>query len=269
MYIRELKEIRELGKVISCRDSFAEQLRYLKNAGAKFPYIMDVRSMAYMRIYNGSKDGAKTCHATIYAKNSPIILAMVSPLIEDFNIAEQTIEADRENRYFVTKDMEVYDKYAKIAKEDANKEPDKRRALILPQRQKFLIKPDSEEAKALFKDVREIYFRKFCPPDKVVFYPDGINFLPTGKDFVDNQKGSIVGYLWFWCPEYDSSLDSEGIYLGSDNQVFGMLPKTSEAASQREAPSLRVQEEKITSSKLEDINSLEDITSSLINFQKY
>src|SRR3989344_8607924 len=221
----DIQEIKGLGKVGIVYKSFDIQLNKFKEAGAKFPYVMDVRNIAYMRINKGPKDGVRTCHAPIYAKDSPIIIARVSPLIKDFKMAEQAVKANRKGNYFVTNDTEVYDKYAKIAEKDKSKDPEKRRALILPSKEKYLIKQNSEEAQALFKDVREEYFETFCK--------NGINFYPVSKDFVNNQKGSLVESLWFWRPSDDSGLDGYNKYLYNDYGAFGLLLETSEAGSKK------------------------------------
>src|SRR3989344_5685689 len=191
-------EIKGLGKVGIEYALFDIQLNKFKEAGTKFPYVMDVRNIAYMRLNEGPKDEARTCHAPIYAKDSPIIIAKVSPLIKDFKMAEQAVKSNRNNQYFTTNDTEIYNKYAKIAEKDKSKDPEKRRALILPSKEIYLIKPDSEEAQALFKDTRKEYFETFCK--------NGINFYPVNKDFVNNQKGSLVEYLWFGYPDIGSDL---------------------------------------------------------------
>jgi len=221
----DIQEIKGLGKVGIVYKSFDIQLNKFKEAGAKFPYVMDVRNIAYMRINKGPKDGARTCHAPIYAKDSPIIIARVSPLIKDFKMAEQAVKANRNGNYFVTEDTEIYDKYAEIAEKDKNKDPEKRMALILPSKEKYLIKPNSEEAQALFKDTRKEYFETFCK--------NGINFYPLDKDFVDRQKGSLVEYLWFGHPGYDSDLDGYYRDLNLDSRAFGVLSETSEAGSKK------------------------------------
>jgi len=230
----DTQEIKGLGKVGIVYNSFDKQLKEFKEAGAKFPYVMDIRNMAYMRLNKGSKDGARTCHAPIYAKDSPIIIARVSPLIKDFKMAEQAVKANRNGNYFVTNDTEVYDKYAEIAEKDKSKDPKKRSAFILPSKESsfilpskesYLIRQNSEEAQALFKDTKEEYFETFCK--------NGINFYPVSKDFVNNQKGSLVESLWFWRPSDDSGLDGYNKYLYNDYGAFGLLLETSEAGSKK------------------------------------
>src|SRR3989344_7649688 len=218
-------EIKGLGKVGMVCNSFDKQLKALDKAGAKFPYVMDVRNIAYMRLNKGPEDGARTCHAPIYAKDSPIILVRVSPLIKDFKMAEQAVKSNRNGNYFVTNDTEVYDKYAKIAEKDKSKNPEKRLALILPSKEKYIISPNSEEAQALFKDTGKEYFETFCK--------NGINFYPVNKDFVNSKKGSLVEYLWFRHPDFDSGLDGDDGDLSNDVSAFGVLSKTSEAGSKK------------------------------------
>ena len=192
---------------------------------------MDVRNMAYMRLNKGSVEGARTCHAPIYAKDSPIILARVSPLIKNFKMAERAVKANRNNQYFATENTEIYDEYAKIAEKDKSKNPSERRALILPSKKRYIISPNSEEAQALFKDTGKKYFETFCK--------NGINFYPVDKDFVNKQKGSLVEFLWFGHPDYDSDLLGSDRDLDCGNRAFGVLPETSEAGSKKiSAPTL-------------------------------
>ena len=221
-------QIKGLGKVGIEYAQFDIQLNKFKEAGAKFPYVMDVRNMAYMRLNKGPKDGARTCHAPIYAKNSPIIIARVSPLIKDFKMAEQAVKANKNNKYFTTNDTEVYDKYAEIAEKDKSKDPEKRMALILPSKETYLINPNSEEAQALFKDTEKEYFETFCK--------NGINFNPVDKDFVNKQKGTLVEYLWFGRPVNDSVLYGDDRDLSDGGRAFGVLSETSEAGSKKIAP---------------------------------
>ena len=221
----DTQEVKGLGNVGIVYNSFDKQLKEFKEAGAKFPYVMGVRNIAYMRLNKGPKDGARTCHAPIYAKDSPIILARVSPLIKDFKMAEQAVKANRNGKYFVTKDTEVYDIYAKIAEKDKSKNPSERRALILSSKEIYLIKPNSEEAQALFKDTRKEYFETFCK--------NGINFYPLDKNFINKQKGSLVEYLWFRHPGGGSGLVGDSRGLDDDCRAFGVLPETSEAGSKK------------------------------------
>ena len=221
----DTQEIKGLGKVGIVYNSFDKQLKEFKKAGAKFPYVMDIRNMAYMRLNKGLIDGARTCHAPIYAKDSPIIIARVSPLIKDFKMAEQAVKANKNNQYFVTENTEVYDKYAEIAEKDKSKDPEKRSAFILPSKEKYIISPNSEEAQALFKDTGKEYFETFCEK--------GIKFYPVSKDFVNNQKGSLVEYLWFRHPDFDSGLDGDDGDLSNDVSAFGVLSETSEAGSKK------------------------------------
>ena len=82
-----------------------------------------------------------------------------------------------------------------------------------------------KEAQALFKDTGKEYFKTFCK--------NGINFYPVDKDFVNRQKGSLVGYLWFRLPDGDSDLDGGNRDLDDGSRAFGVLPETSEAGSKK------------------------------------
>ena len=226
--IENLGKVKGLGEIKVCSASFDKQIISLKNAGAKFPYIISARDTAYMRLNDGLKDGTRTCHAPIYAKDSPIILAMVSPLISNLKMAKKAVEANRNNEYFATKDTEIYDKYAKIAETDKNKEPEKRKAIFLPEKEKFTIEKNSEAARTLFQDVRAQYFDEFVS--------NGINFYPINEEIVNKQKGTTINYLWFWHPDDGSGLVGYGRVLSLVSGAFGVLKETSEAGSRSKLP---------------------------------
>jgi len=218
-------EVEGLGKIVVSNAPLDSQIQQLKSAGAEFPHLITLRDVAYMRLHDGPKDATRACHAPIYAKDSPIVLAMISPLIEDMKMAEQAVKANRKGSYFVTLDTEVYDKYAEMAEADKSKEPVKRRALFLPERKVCVIQKGSETAQVLFQDVEEQYFDKFVR--------DGIKFYPIDASFVDVQKGTAVDYLWFWHPVDGSVLDGDGRSLSNGCRAFGVLKETGEASSQK------------------------------------
>lgn len=248
-----IQEIEGLGRIVECSvpilpafttPHFLDQLIELRKAGVG--YSISIRDCAYMRIHNGPRATTKTCHAPICARNSPIILAMVSPLIEDLRMAEQAAKGhrgylvtdhfvmpDRNGRYrwrsgvnsggfpadyFIRPDTEIYDKYAEMAEIDKNEEPEKRKAIVLPENKDFIIKRGSEIARTLFQDVEEQYFDKFAH--------DGIRFCPAGTSFVDAQKGTIIDVLLFSHPNHCSELDVSRLIYGMHG-TFGVLKKTS------------------------------------------
>ncbi|UZE93545.1 MAG: hypothetical protein IB618_02085 [Candidatus Pacearchaeota archaeon] len=224
--VKHIGKVKGLGEIIRVYAPFDEQLKTLKKAGAKYP--ISVRDCAYMRINGGSTDSTRTCHAPIYAKKSPIILAMISPLVEDLKMAEKAVQANRNGYYFVTKDLGIYDMYSKFAEEDKNKEPEKRRAVFLPERSRFSIKKGSETAETLFQDVETQYFDKFAQ-NKITFYP-------INSPYVDKQKGTVINYLWFGGPGGGSDLGGIGRGLLDDGvlRVFGVLGETGEASSRQQ-----------------------------------
>ena len=213
--VEKLGNIEGLGNIVSCYAPFDEQLKLLEKAGARFPYVMSVEQMACMRLNGGPLDPARTCLAPVQAKNSPVILAMVSPLIENPDMAEQVVHSYRNRNYFVTKNKNIYDKLYAKAEEDRTKEPEKRRAIILPEKGNYLIEPDSEEAESIFRKVQKDYFTKFAKK--------GVTFYPIREDFVNEQNGTVINYLWFWGPDDDSGLGGDDGYLYSSTATLGRL----------------------------------------------
>ncbi len=220
----DIQDIKGLGKVGKGYSNFLDQIKILREAGAKYP--ISVRDASYMRLHGGSKDGTRTCHAPIHAKKSLVILAMISPLVRKLGMAKQAVEAHRNGDYFVTPDTKIYDKYAEIAEKDKNKAPKKRRAIFLPSKQNFTIQKGDETAQSFFKDTMNEYFDRFARSW-------GINFYLINKKFVDNQKGTIINYLWLGGAYDGSVLVGNGRVLNNGTGTFGVLEKTSEAGLQK------------------------------------
>lgn len=214
--IQVLETIKGLGKIVRCYAPFDEQIRALKRkAGAKPPYLMHTRDIAFMRLNGGSTDETRTCLAPIHAKNSPIILAMTSSLIRNLKMAEQAVQAHKDGEYFFTETTEIYDKYAEQAEKDKNRNPKNRRAIILPEKEKFLIQPNTELAQILLGESQEQYFDRFAQ--------NGINFFPISSEVVDNQKGTLINHVWFRGTDFDSDLSGDNWFLYNDSGAFGVL----------------------------------------------
>ncbi|MBL7148166.1 MAG: hypothetical protein ISS82_05050 [Nanoarchaeota archaeon] len=226
--VERLERIKGLGTPLRCYAPFDEQSDSLKKAGAKYPYIMSIKEIVNMRRKGGPLESTRTCSAPVQAKDSPNIIAMVSPLIEDLDLAKQEVQAHRYRNYFVTEDKTIYDKLYSQAEEDKTKKPEERRAIILPEKGNYLIKPDTEEAKFILGKVQRPYFDEFVKTRGL----EGITFYPINEDFVNAQNGTTINYLWFRLPDDDSGLDGYWV-LNYDYGAFGVLKETSKDGSQK------------------------------------
>jgi len=225
-----LENVKGLGEVHRSYAPFDKQLAYLREDGIKSP--VSVRDAAYIRVHGNNTEYTRTCHASVCAKDSPVIVARMSPLIRNLKMAEQAVQAHRKNKYPVfDNDFQVYAQWAKIAKQDAGKAPEKRRAIVLPQREDYRIHRDSDEAKFFFEDMINAK-----TPDKDYF----MNFVKRGSipvlqipaNEVDSANGTIVNYVGFGRPEDESFLYFRYRFLGSGSWALGVR-KSAEGTSQK------------------------------------
>lgn len=223
MKTENLGYIEGLGEIHRIYAPFTEQLEVFRKMGIKAP--VSIRDASLIRIRGKSIEGTRTCHAPIYLKDSPTIIARISPLVKNLEMAKKAVDAHRNNNYPVF-DTSIYAQWEKIAKQDKGKKPEKRRAIVLPERNNFRIHRDSEEAEFFWQDKRNEYFKRFVPSDKVKVYQIDL------KD-VDSSNGTIINYVWFDFPEVGSALVLGDWILDYGNGAFGVLEKTSSAGAQK------------------------------------
>jgi len=250
-----VRYVKGLGDIYSIEKPFDEQLNILNKIGIKYP--ISVRDTAYLRLKGKYHLGTRTCHAPIYTKNSPTIIARVSPLVEDLEMAKKAVQAHKNNEYFIF-DKDVYGKWEKIAQTDKTKRPENRRAIFLSERNDYKIHKDSDEARFLFQDTRKDYFNEFVSGGSIQSWQ-----IDSKK--VDSHDGTIINYLWFYSLVVVSVLDFGDWSLGYDGRALGVLMKASEAGSrknlsyrQRELDRIKkiingIKEGKLGTSKLEKV----------------
>jgi len=220
-----LEHVKGLGDIYVVSAPFDEQITALNKQIIKYP--ISVRDASYVRVHGKTRDGTRTCHTPILAKDSPVIVARVSPLVTNIQMAKQAVQAHINDQYPVLdNDKSVYAKWEKIAEEDKGKKPENRRAILLEQRENHKIHKESDQARFLWLDTREDYFNKFVSGDSV-------HSCQVSPEAVDSQDGTIVNYLWFYGPGDGSLLDFGDRDLDWDDRVLGALRKTSEAGSQK------------------------------------
>lgn len=212
-----VEHVEGLGALYVVYAPFDKQVSALKEAGIESPE--SVRDASWVRLHSKFQAYVRTCHAPICAKDSPVIIARVSPAIGKPEMLETIVRAHRKFHYPVfDNDKSIYAQWEKIAKQDAGKKiPEERRAIILPQRGDYRMHRDSDEAKFLWQDTREAYFKEKIREDNVVVWQ-----IPTNA--IDSQDGTIVNYVSFDRPERGSALGFRGRYLNYVNsRAFGVL----------------------------------------------
>jgi len=133
-----LEYIEGLGEVHRCYTNFATQLKNFRSDGIDAP--VSVRDASYIRVNGYNLEYTRTCHAPICAKDSPTIVARVSPLVTDLKMAKKAVNAHRDNQYPVfDSDCSIYAQWEKIAKQQKRRKPENRDAIILSERGDFRV----------------------------------------------------------------------------------------------------------------------------------
>ena len=210
-------EVEGVGKILGVDAPFDEALASLKTEGVKYP--ISARDLAYSRIQKGkrsslSTNGSYTKEGFLYAKDSPVLVSLASPLL-NLGLAREATQANRNGSYFSTQDIQIYDKAMTQAEKDKNKSPEKRKVLILPSRNNFSISATEnfDVLQGLLKDQAEKYL-EFNGQDIPVYLVD--------KNTVDSQKGTLLTQLWFRDLDSGSVLIGNGRNLDYSDRVRGV-----------------------------------------------
>ncbi len=199
---------------------------------------ISIRDCSYIRLnLTGITDaGTLTCHAPICAKDSPTIVAKISPLIAKIEMADKLVDAHRKKEYCIfDDDKSIYAEWEKIAREDKREKPEEQRAIILDTRENFEIHKDSDLAKFFWEDTREDYFEKCLRREDVL---SGKNLIPCWQipvKIIDSANGTIINSIKIGHPigYYDaddaflsatkSRIEFNVLRLNEDNSMFGVL----------------------------------------------
>ncbi len=224
-------EVEVRGKRILRIDApFDEALQSLRREGVKNPITSE--ELAYARTYHpeGKQSvlmtrGSYTRAGFAYMKGENPIRAPDSPLL-NMSLAKQATQANRNNQYFATKNEKRYEQLAKLAKEDKSKEPEKRRAIVLPSRSNFQI--SSTKNPEVFANIFGRAGQEYL--DFLGF--NSMTVYPVAEGVVDAQLGTILTQEWLARLGDDS--DVGGLRcLGYASPVRGVQLVTGEASSQK------------------------------------
>jgi len=186
-----IAEVKGLGKVVEVYGEFYTNLKELKKGGAR---LISPRDEAYARLQTRGKEnigqnlGTRTSAGFEYVKRQLPICRLNSRLMDPI-LAKLASKVNRAGNYFHTDSTKNYEESLKQAEEDKNKEPIKRKVIILPSRSSFAMSPEEnwEIFESILKDQAKPYF-EFTGP---------INVCPVEKNIVDAQDGTILTGLWF------------------------------------------------------------------------
>ena len=101
-----------------CYAPFDEQLNLLKNSGAEFPYLFSLNQAINLRLESIYTEGMRTCHANLQLKGEDdIVIARISPLIKNPEMAKQAVQAHINGNCFFTEDSQMYADFHSCRKE--------------------------------------------------------------------------------------------------------------------------------------------------------
>ncbi|MBI2451815.1 hypothetical protein HYV50_01915 [Candidatus Pacearchaeota archaeon] len=200
-------------------------LELLKEKGIKKPISLE--QLAEARIKSGAKsslstEGSYVKEGAIYVPNQAPLFVRDSPVLSN---AKEATQAHRENREFYL-DAKTY---LEQAEEDKTKEPQKRKILILKQRDDFSVPTDkfgeNETALWAFRDNAEKY-GEFLRENGI----NNWNVCLVGEYYVDKQEKSFARQLWLRRLDGGSGLSDDYGLLDCDDPVCGVC---AEGASEK------------------------------------
>jgi len=236
--VKPYVEVEVRGKKILRIDvPFDVALNSLRSEGIQKPLTSE--ELVSARIYHpkGKESslvtrGSYTCAGFVYLKGEKPIRAPDSPLL-NASLAKKVTRANRNGRYFVIDNAEMYEVHAKLAKDDENKKPEKRRAIVLPSRDSFQISATENP---------EVFANIFGKAGKKYLEFLGFEHLTVclvDKGIVDAQNGTILTQEWLARLDCGSNVNGDGRGLTFGCTVRGVQLVTGEASSQK--PSKLVQ----------------------------
>lgn len=193
-------------------------LEALSSAGIKSLIPMRRLANARMQVdktHSLNSDGSYTQEGFVYAKNAEPVIARISPLVVDRDLARQAVEANSAGNYFSTENRNLYDKIRAEAEADKDKAPSKMRAIILPSRKAFQISPtqNGKQFKFLIGDKNYLIHAE----------RESLTVYPVDSSTVDLQDGTLLVQAWLRSLPSDSDVDGNSRNLDCDDRVRGVF----------------------------------------------
>ena len=211
----KLGNVEGLGDVYQVGAPLDKQIQAFEKVGIKSPYLPSLEQVARIRLAglsNGlSNDSSRTSIAPIAIKGEPTILSKDSPLMNPL-MASYAVSQHKTGKYPSFQGTDIYEQAREIAIEDRLLSPEKRRAIILPSNEDFILTPQTEEAIFLLGEATQEYFER-SKNGQISFY--------NVKQSEKNQ--TLINYLWFDNPWGDSGVGARGRGLGDVDRSFGVV----------------------------------------------
>jgi len=216
----ELGNVKGLGDVYQVGAPLDKQIQAFEKVGIKAPYLPSLEQVARIRLSGLSNDSSRTSIAPIVIKGEPIILSKDSPLMNTL-MARYAVSQHKIEKYPSFQGTDIYEQAREIAIEDSSLLPEKRRAIILPHNEDFILTPQTEEVIFLLGEATQEYFNRFTKNTngRIKFY----NLKQSEK----NQ--TLVNYLWFYNQRDDSGVNAGDRNLFSGYRSFGVLDSVPKA----------------------------------------
>jgi len=198
--IEPLERIEEFGDIYFIGDYLGSGTEGINECVSKFrgvgivsPYLISIRDLAYLRpnsqqLKEKESYSSIISHSPIYFKESPVIVVRDSPFLKNSFLLDKSFwtswsSSSGDGQYGpLWFEKVIYDKWNKIAEKDKDKDPEKRRAIALKERDSYFISGDSDEAKFFFGDQVKPYFDKYVNEDFIEILLEKSTFIDSYRD---------------------------------------------------------------------------------------
>ncbi|MBU0957998.1 MAG: hypothetical protein KKF56_04285 [Nanoarchaeota archaeon] len=227
---RTLATVKGLGIVKQAEGDFYEVLQELGRI-----HLVRTRDEAYARLQTrgakkiGQSQGTWTRTGFEYAKGQLPIIRVTNSRLLNKQLAKRAVQANANGQYFHTASTAEYEQSLEKAEADKDKDPAKRRVIILPSRDNFTMDSgDNEVLQAVLQDRAKPYFEMNGPMTAYL----------VDKNTVDSQDGTLMTQLWFGSSDGRSDLGGDCRDLGyvRARGVFKSAEGASTQKSSRQKP---------------------------------
>ena len=173
-----------------------------------------------------SRSGSYTLAGFVHLKGEMPIRVARSPLV-NVRLAGLAVKANRAGNYFSDSEQ-VYERFAKQAEEDKSKDPEKRRAVVLPNNKPFQVssRANPDVFRHIFGKAGEDYLQ-FMGRNSITVYPVDVNT-------VNAQDETILTQEWLSGLDDGSNVYGDERSLNYNYAVRG-VQRTGGASSQKKS----------------------------------
>jgi len=222
---RTLATVKGLGTVKQADGNFYECLQELGST-----QLIKTRDEAYARLQTrrnknvGQSQGTWTRTGFEYVAGKLPIVRVDNSRLLNKQLAKRAVKSNSNGNYFHTSSTAEYEESLELAEKDRNKDPAKRRVIVLPSRQDFTLdSADDETLQALLKDQAKPYFEMHGP----------MRVYLINSSTVDDQDGTLMTELWFDSTDYRSDLYGDSRDLYYDDGTRGVFKSAEGASTQK------------------------------------